>query len=317
MSNYDLSDLNPPKPDFLKEILSGLTASPKYICPKYFYDAEGSRLFDAITELPEYYIARSELEILTTHKESIASAIGQNTLLIEYGSGSSRKIRTLLEAIRPSIYMPIDISKEHLEQSAKIIAKDYPWLAIKAVCADYTTAFELPSLPESNTKRVVFFPGSTLGNHDPSEALGFLERIHKMVGQGGGLLVGIDRQKPAHLFRAAYNDAQGVTAAFNLNALSHINCITGANFSLNQFKHEAIYNDDEDRVEMRLHSLQDQSIELQGQAVHFRKDERINTEHSNKYKTETFLEMVTGAGFECAQHWTDSKGYFSVFYLTT
>lgn len=315
MKNYDLYDLNPPKPYTLKEILDGLVASPKHIHPKYFYDAKGSKLFDAITELPEYYLTRTELSILTDHKKAIADTIGRDALLIEFGSGSSTKIRALLEAVRPIAYMPIDISKAHLEQSAKVISESFPWLNIKAVCADYTLPLELPWLPEDD-KRVVFFSGSTLGNQNPDEAADFLGRIRQLVGQKGGLLVGIDKHKPASVLHAAYNDAQGVTATFNLNVLSHINRLTDADLKPELFEHEAVYNKEAGRIEMYLSSLEDHSACLQDHQIHFHKGEKINTELSYKYETETFLRMAQAAGFENAQHWTDPKGYFSVFYLT-
>lgn len=315
MGDYILYDLSMPKPDMLEEILAGFALTPKRIQSKYFYNERGSRLFEAITRLPEYYMTRVELDILDTNKEEIVRAVGNNVFFIEFGSGSSTKIRILLESIRPKAYMPIDISKDHLEASAKTIAQDYSWLNVRAACADYSQQFDLPWSPEG-IKHVAFFPGSSLGNFDPDEALAFLIRVRKLVGDTGGLLIGIDKQKSEHILHAAYNDASNTTKDFNLNMLEHINEALGADFIIDNFQHEAIYNCDESRIEMYLRSLTNQNVQIDGHQLYFHENERIATENSYKYKTSSFLDMASRAGFKNSEHWMDAKAYFSVFYLT-
>ena len=316
MSNYQLYDLKPPSLNATEEIIAGLSANPKRIHPKFFYDSYGSKLFDTITELPEYYLKRAELSILNTHRNEIAEAVGENVNLIEFGSGSSEKIRSLLELIRPQLYIPIDISKEHLDQSSRMLADTYAWLEVKALCADYNLLTSLPWLLEQN-KTVGFFPGSSIGNCTANEAISFLTRIHSMIGRGGGLLVGVDCTQSADLLHPAYNDKAGTTAAFNLNALSHINRITGASFSLDTFQHQAIYNEKAQRIEMYLRSIKAQEVGINGHIVSFQAGEMINTEHSHKWSRETFLAMVASAGFRAAHDWADDKTDFSVFYLNT
>lgn len=315
MTEYTLYDLSTPEPDMLQEVMAGFALETKRISPKYFYDERGSQLFDAITKLPEYYLTCTELDILITNKKAIADAIGPDSFLIEFGSGSSVKVRVLLESIRPTAYMPVDISKEHLENSVKAIAKEYGWLDIRATCVDYSEDFSLPWSPE-NARRIAFFPGSSLGNFSPEHALALLVRIRNMVGETGGLLIGIDKQKPEHILRAAYNDSAGVTEAFNLNMLEHINRVLDADFAKDDFKHEAIYNARAGRIEMYLRSLKKQQVRLNGHQLDFRKNERISTEHSYKYSTESFLEVAKNAGFSHARHWTDDQAWFSVFYLS-
>lgn len=315
MAGYTLYDIKAPQADMLQEVIEGFSATQKYIHPKYFYDKQGSRLFEAITQLPEYYLTRTELDILTTCQEEIADAIGQDIFLIEFGSGAFTKVRILLENLKPKAYMPIDISKEHLVAAAKIMAEDYPRLDIRAVCLDYSQDFELPWVSEG-AKRVVFFPGSSLGNFNPDEAEPFLRRVKHLVGATGGLLIGIDRKKPAHILHAAYDDASGTTSAFNLNVLEHINRALGSNFSTDNFRHKVVYNEEQVRIEMYLRSTKDQSVQIDGHLVHFQKDEQIATENSYKYHTDAFLRMAQNAGFGNARHWTDEKDYFSVFYLT-
>lgn len=315
MTEYTLYDLSTPGPGMLQEVMAGFALEAKRISPKYFYDERGSQLFDAITKLPEYYLTRTELDILITNTKAIADAIGPDSFLIEFGSGSSVKVRSLLESIRPKAYMPIDISKEHLENSMKAMSQEYSWLDIRATCMDYSEGFSLPWSPE-NAKRVVFFPGSSLGNFDPEHALALLVHIRNMVGDTGGLLIGIDKQKPEHILQAAYNDSAGATEAFNLNMLDHINRVLDADFAKDNFQHEAIYNARAGRIEMYLRSLKEQQVCLNGHQLDFRKNERISTEHSYKYNTEGFLEIAKNAGFSHARHWTDAQAWFSVFYLS-
>ena len=315
MTGVTLYDLQPSGPTMLQEIVVGLSATYKQIHPKYLYDKNGSRLFDAITEQPEYYLTKTEQGILKDYHQEISATIGKNSFLMELGSGSSMKIRILLENIKPRAYMPIDISKQHLKQSANILANDYPWLDIRATCADYAKNLKLPWCPEGS-KRVVFFSGSSLGNFSPDEAQACLSRIYELAGKNGGLLIGIDKQKSEQKLHAAYNDAGGVTAAFSLNVLQHINRSLGADFANDGFAHEAFYNNEEGRVEIYLRSLREQSVQVDEYQFQFGTDERILIEYSYKYTTDSFLAMAERAGFKSNQHWMDKDEYFSVFYLT-
>lgn len=315
MVGVTLYDLKPSGPTMLQEIVAGLSAPDKQIHPKYLYDKLGSQLFDAITEQPEYYLTKTEQGILKDYHQEIATTIGKNSFLMELGSGSSIKTRTLLESLKPQAYMPIDISKQHLEQSANALVNDYPWLDIRAICADYTKKFKLPWLPTGG-KRIVFFSGSSLGNFSPDEAQACLSHIYELAGEGGGLLIGIDRQKSEQKLHAAYNDANGVTAAFSLNVLQHINRHLGADFAADGFAHEAFYNSEEGRIEIYLRSLRAQSVQIDEHQFQFAVDERILIEYSYKYTADSFLATAGQVGFKSNQHWTDKDEYFSVFYLT-
>ncbi len=309
-----LYDLQPPKPDMLQEVVSGLSSKKKKIDPKYLYDQKGSELFDAITRQPEYYLTRTEEKILTHYADEIHSVIGEDAFLVEFGSGSSAKSRILLTSIRPCAYMPIDISKQYLQESVNGLSKDYPWLDIRATCADYSQDFELPWSPEG-VDPVIFFSGSSIGNFSPSDAIDCMKRINRLAGRGGGLLIGIDREKAEDALHAAYNDANGVTATFSLNALQHINHKLDSNFSIEGFEHEARYNSPKSRIEIYLRSLRNQQVWVGDRQFHFDRDERILLEYSHKYTPESFLEISKEAGFTDKAHWTDSNEYFSVFFL--
>jgi dimethylhistidine N-methyltransferase len=299
--------------DFSEEILAGFRAKPKLLSPKFFYDEKGSHLFTEITRQPEYYLTRTETLLLQTHAQEISEMIGDDFLLIEYGSGSSEKIRFLLESLRPSIYAPVDISRDFLADAAEALGREYPWLEVHATCVDFTNEFELPFASEK--RRVSFFPGSSIGNFDRIEALEFLARIRRLVGNDGGLLIGVDMKKDEAMLNRAYNDARGVTAAFNLNILEHLNREYDADFDLDSFAHEASYNEDLGCVQMFLISKKDQSINVAGAVIRLKAGEKIHTENSHKYTVGEVITMAEAAGFTSSRVWQDDQELFGVFYL--
>lgn len=300
--------------NFKKDVLTGLTAIPKRIAPKYFYDEEGSRLFEAICKTPEYYVTRTEEKILSDAAEQIAAHIGQNCLLIDLGSGNSKKVRLLLETVRPRAYVPLDISKEFLLSSARALAKDYPWLDVHAACADFTDGFHVPYCPP-NTRKIVFFPGSSIGNFEPEAAFMLLRRIASVVGPGGGLLIGVDLVKDPAILNAAYNDAAGYTAAFNRNLLNRINRELRANFDVSQFNHRAFFNATLQRIEMHLESTAPQFAYVDDRPVTFRAGETLHTENSYKYTADGFARLAKRAGFRWGTVWTDPDELFSVHFF--
>ena len=295
------------------EILLGLTKTPKSLSPKFFYDEKGSNLFTEITRQPEYYLTRTEVELLRSHAREISGLIGKDSLLIEYGSGSSEKVRILLESLKPSLYAPLDISKDYLWEAAEALGKDYPWLEVHATCVDFTQKFVLPF--KSEKKHVSFFPGSSIGNFERSDAAKFLARIRSLVGRSGALLVGVDLKKDVVSLNAAYNDKAGVTADFNLNILEHLNRQYEANFDLNSFAHEAKYDDIEGCIRMFLISQCDQSVCVAGHNFEFSAGERIHTENSYKYTVDELVGMAVNAGFSKSKNWLDSGKLFGLFYL--
>lgn len=307
-------DYHPTSADLRDEVLRGLSRTPKRLSPKLFYDRRGSQLFDAITELPEYYPTRTEIGLLEAHGAEMADRLGRENVLIELGSGSSLKIQTLLAALTPAVYLPVDISKEHLLASANALAERFPGLKIRAACADYSGPFRLPLEP-GWTNLAAFFPGSSIGNFDPPEARALLERVARVLGRGGRLLIGVDLRKDPAILNAAYNDAQGVTAAFNLNLLARINRELGADFDLDAFAHKAFFNAGASRIEMHLESLADQAVRIAGREIAFRRGETIHTECSYKYGIADFQSLARDAGFEAEQVWTDPQRLFSVHCL--
>jgi dimethylhistidine N-methyltransferase len=313
-SNIQFYDLHPPLADIKKEVLKGLSEQPKVIPPKFFYDEYGSQLFDKITELPEYYPTRTEITILKEHGQEMTTRLGKKCLLVELGSGSSQKIRVLLDALQPAAYMPIDISKEHLLKSSQILARDYPDLDIHATCADYSDHFHLPYNPDDKAK-AAFFPGSSIGNFEQPEAQALLQRIAEFLGADSTLLIGVDIKKEPQRLNAAYNDAAGVTAAFNLNLLTRINRELNANFELSGFEHHAFYNESLGRIEMHLVSKKPHQVKIAGQTFKFGKGETIHTECSYKYSVAQFQNLASEVGFQPEQVWTDSAELFSVHCL--
>ena len=307
-------DQTSPVVDYSQEVLAGLKASAKYILPKFFYDERGSELFTEITHQPEYYLNEAETRLLRQHAAEINSLIGDEILLIEYGSGSSTKVRILLENLRPAIYAPLDISRDYLADTAEAIAREYPWLEVHATCVDFTAEFELPF--RSDKRRISFFLGSSIGNLEPQEAGEFLRRVRRLVGDDGAVVLGVDLKKDIEILNAAYNDAAGVTRLFNLNILQHLNGVYGANFELEKFEHQAHYNSEKGCIQMFLNSKVDQTVEVGVESVAFKAGEQIHTENSYKYTITEIEVMTKAAGFNGARIWTDEAALFGIFFLT-
>lgn len=302
-------------PELRAEVLRGLRASPKTLPPKLFYDAAGAALFERICALPEYYLTRAELEILRARTPEIAALAGHGCALVEYGSGAGVKVRLLLDAFdAPTAYVPIDISAEQLARVSAEIAVDHPEVAVWPLLADYTRPLQLPPLPDAS-RRIAFFPGSTIGNFHPTEAAAFLRRIRRAVGAAGALVLGVDRVKSPAVLNAAYDDSQGVTAAFNLNMLARLDRELGADFRLDRFAHRAFYNVKAARVEMHLVSLVSQVVRVGGIDVPFDEGETIWTESSYKYDATRLAELAGAAGFRVVERWTDARALFWVAYL--
>lgn len=314
----DVHDYAPKQDDFCEQVTAGLGRERKELPCKFFYDERGSKLFDAICALDEYYPTRTEERLLRDNGDKIAALMGKRAELIEFGCGSLKKVRTLLEAMdEPARFVPIDISKEHLVSAAEDLAKDFPDIAITPVCADFSEPIPLPNGSDDEVgKTVGFFPGSTIGNFSRPEAVEFLKSIAEIVGEGGDLVIGVDLKKDPEVLNAAYNDAEGVTAEFNLNLLHRINRELGANFDLASFEHEAYYAADEGRVEMHLKSTRDQEVAVAGDTYRFEAGETIHTENSYKYGLEEFKDHAAQAGFNAIDSWVDEERLFSVHYLT-
>jgi len=312
-----LYDFSLPSSNLFEEVTTGLSQPQKTLPSKLFYDEKGSKLYDEITQLEEYYPTRAEISIIKTKGKEIAAHLGSHCELVEFGSGSSTKTRTLLDhMIKPVSYVPIDISREHLIRSASAIAHAYPSIQVSAVCADFTKPFDLPASPKEVKHLSVYHPGSTIGNYSKAEATQHLQKITRMCKSGSSLILSVDLKKNKETLERAYNDKRGVTAQFNINILTHINRELQANFSLENFKHVAFYNEEKGRIEMHLESLQDQSVTLQNVTIHFREGETIHTESSYKYTLEEVYSLANAAGMAVHQHWTDEKGYFSVNFLS-
>lgn len=299
--------------EFLREVIEGLKEPQKRLPCKYFYDRRGSQLFDQICLLDEYYLTRTELEIMHSFAPDMADQIGSGAMLIEFGSGSSVKTRWLLDhLVDPVAYIPVDVSQQHLQESAENLCGAYPHIEILPVCADFTVPFDLPVPNVEPEHKIVYFPGSTIGNFEPTEVGWLLRRIVALCGKGGELLIGIDLKKEATTIEAAYNDGEGVTAEFNFNLLRRINRELGADFQLTQFRHQAVYNDFDSRIEMHLVSQQDQVVSIDEQEFEFSAGETICTEYSHKYSISEFETLAARSGLTLRQHWTDSRRRFAV-----
>jgi dimethylhistidine N-methyltransferase len=310
-----LLDFKPAPGDVRAEVVAGLTRAEKSLPCKLFYDQRGSQLFDAICDLPEYYPTRTELRIMRDNMTDVVAAMGPRPLLVEYGSGSSLKTRELLEHLPHAAgYVPIDISCEHLMDAATDLATRFPFLPIRPVCADYTKPFHLPAFDDEAPAGVTaYFPGSTIGNFEPDDALAFLRSVRDTCGTGSGLLIGVDLKKDPARLHAAYNDADGVTAAFNLNALRRINADLGSDFDESAFAHYACYQPRLGRMEMHLVSRRRQIVHLGGGVhVHFDEGESIHTESCHKYTLDSFAALAARAGYRREAVWTDAKSDFSV-----
>jgi dimethylhistidine N-methyltransferase len=315
-SSFTLYDLHPPLDDFRAEVLQGLSQPQKAIPPKFLYDKRGAELFDAICTLDEYYLTRTEMAILQTHAREIADLIG-NSVLIEFGSGSSQKVRILLDAMPLlPIYVALDISKQHLQESCLTLVEMYPELEAIAICTDYTQPLALPEIESlQNKSRVGFFPGSSIGNLEPDQVVQFLKNTALLLGSNGSLMVGIDLKKSKDILEPAYDDAQGISAAFALNLLDRINRELGADFDLDCFRYQAFYNP-VGRIEMSLVSLKDQTVHFDDVTIQFHSGETLRTEHSYKYSSIEFERLAVLAGFCSKVVWTDPQQLFSLHYLS-
>jgi len=296
---------------FLDDVIAGLSLPQKALPPKYFYDATGSRLFEKICRLPEYYLTRAELSLTRANLSSIARFAGRGCELLEYGSGESLKTRLLIRALRPKAYLPVDISETALASAAARLRRQFPWLRIVPIVGDFSRPLDLPP---ARGPRTAYFPGSTIGNLTPEEAHGFLAHARA---QAGRMLVGTDLRKDANLLHAAYNDSRGVTAAFNLNLLARINRELGGDFDLRRFSHYAFYNAGRGRIEMHLISLERQVVKISRDRFRFERGESIHTENSYKYSPAEFRALAANAGFRQARVWTDRKGLFALHALQT
>jgi dimethylhistidine N-methyltransferase len=301
--------------EFAADVIAGLSATPKRLPPKYFYDNTGSALFERITGLPEYYLTRCEIGILKEHAREIAALFPPRAALVEFGSGSSVKTRIVLaQADSLAAYVPVDISAEYLRQQTDGLRREHPDLPMLPVAADFSRPFELPERAKS-LARVGFFPGSTIGNFEPHEAATFMRHAGRMLGPGSTFIVGVDLVKDPQVLQKAYNDSQGVTAQFNLNLLARINRELGGKIQLDAFEHHAFFNRERSRIEMHLASLRRQRVRLLGECFDFRAGETIHTENSYKYSLKSFGAMARGAGWAPVAVWTDPDGYFSVHAL--
>lgn len=313
---FEYHDLKPAAASFLKDVTAGLSARQKFLPPKYFYDERGSRLFDAICDLPEYYPTRTELAMLETGASEIAARIGPGATIVEYGSGSGLKTAVLLRAVQPLAYVGIDISGEQLRESISNLSTVFPEVRMIALCADYTHPLPLATLEYIHAKRrVVYFPGSTIGNFTVPEALAFLRNARDVAGPQGAMLVGVDLRKDSATLHAAYNDAAGVTASFNLNLLQRINRELAADIDIESFSHRAHYDEKVGRIEMHLVSSREQTVTIDGRSFNFSAGESIHTESSYKYSVGDFQSVARDAGFVAQHYWVDSNRLFSIHYL--
>lgn len=315
MSNrFKFFDQNPPLPNRVAEIKQGLSQAAKAIPPKYFYDERGSQLFEQITQLPEYYLTRTEIGILQERGQELAEIIGKSCCLIEYGSGSSTKVRLLIDELEPQYYVPVDISKAHLETSATDIYDDFNGLNVFPLCADFTKPFDLPNLIDG-APRCGFFPGSSIGNFEREDAVRFVANLRPQLGAGGYCVIGFDSRKSKQTLESAYNDAAGVTAAFNLNVLRHLNLVVGTDFDVGKFQHQAAYDEENGRIEMHLVSESRQTVSLEDSTFHFAKGEPLHTENSYKYSLDEIRELAKLAGMSFVEHWEDKQARFFVVLL--
>lgn len=308
-------DFKPKIADFKKEVIEGLSSSPKKIPPKFFYDQKGSELFEKITTTPEYYVTNSEEEILRSYSSEISEEIGKHAYMIEYGSGKSNKTRTLISSLyNPAAYALIDISSEALKASAEHLSTEFPDLRVISICADYLTLEDIPKNVESSRKVIVFF-GSTLGNFEKEDAIEFLRNCARGLENEDGMLIGVDFKKSPEVLNMAYNDAEGYTARFNLNLLRRIRRELDSDIEPDNFAHVAYYNEGLGRIEMHLESLVEQDVRVDEHSFHFRKGETIHTENSYKFSREQLEEMALKTGLKTVRMWTDSNRYFGLFFF--
>jgi dimethylhistidine N-methyltransferase len=309
-------DLAPAAGDFRSDVINGLSQKPATLPCKYFYDERGSELFSRICELPEYYITRTELRILTDNAREIAATVGPGIGLVGFGTGAGTKTRLLLEQLQePVAYVPVDISKEQLLNSCAAFSRQFPSLEVLPVCADYLQPLVLPEPVRPPERVIVYFPGSTIGNFEPDLAGEFLKRLRNVAGNGGGLLIGVDLKKDKHIIERAYNDSAGVTAAFNLNLLVRANRELGADFDISQWRHQAVYNPNDGRIEMYLISQRSQAVRIRDEPFQFAEGEKITTEFSYKYSRDELVALAKAAKFEFQRVWTDDAQLFGLFFF--
>ncbi|MCG7997011.1 MAG: L-histidine N(alpha)-methyltransferase [Candidatus Thiodiazotropha taylori] len=316
MQNVTFHDHKQPALSFLDAVVEGLSQENKSIPPKFFYDERGSELFERICEQPEYYPPSVERKMLSELSTEIASLTGQNRLLIEPGVGSGSKVRLLLDDLKPSAFVPMDISFDYLKTVAKQLAAEYPWLPVHAACVDYSHSLPLPD-EAPDCPRLVFFPGSSLGNFDRTEAEAFLKMVREIMGEEGMLLIGLDTKKSECVLNAAYNDAAGVTAEFNKNLLHRMRDELDIEVDPRSFDHHAFYNAAAGRIEMHLVSKRDQLLRLNGCCFELEQGESVHTENSYKYEPEEFLELASKAGMVEVRHWLAEEGLFGIYLLET
>ena len=322
INEIQFTDNKPQLASFAEEVINGLHKSPRCIPPKFFYDQRGSHIFDDICETDEYYVTRTETELLKKYNAEIAELTGTDCLLVEPGSGSSQKVRHLLDEVKPQTYLPMDISRDYLANVAQELADEYTWLDVHAACIDYTAPIDLSFVENSSdqpavesVRKIAFFPGSSIGNFEKTQAIEFLNNMATMLGENGGLLIGVDLKKDSSTLHAAYNDTDGATAEFNLNLLTRINRELGANFNTADFSHHAFYNERKGRIEMHLVSDRPQSVFIDSEHFRFEKGETIHTENSYKYHIEEFQELAANAGLKPLRVWTDENNLFSLHFL--
>lgn len=304
--------------EFLSDVMAGLEQSPPMIPPKYFYDDTGSKLFDRICELPEYYPTRTELQILEQHAPAIGERLGSRVVLVEPGSGSSAKVSLLLRSLQdPVAYVPVEISGEHMLHSLTPLRQQFPAIQIIPVCADFTAGFTIPAAGEPANRHAIFFPGSTIGNFPPEQAAALLRQFRNLMGEGGAVVLGVDLRKDPGVLEAAYNDAAGVTAAFNRNLLARMKRELGAELDTDGFTHRAVWNDTSSRIEMHLVSRRPQQIRVGGNTFSFDTDDFIITEFSYKYSQEGIAALAAEAGMRVGATWMDENEWFSIQYLET
>ncbi len=314
-SNLHIHDEIPPADDFLQEVVIGLSGVPKRIPPRFLWDKRGMELFKRICETEEYYIFRTEKTILHTYRDEIALSIGSNATIIELGSGDCEKIRYIIDKIKPRAYVAFDISFDDLVQNTTNLATEFPWLDVHAVWGDYTKQLNLDFGPE-DSRRVVYFGGSTIGNFEPDEAVDFLHSVRKQLRRGGALLVGVDLKKDSDVLHRAFNDSKGVTASFNLNLLDRLERELGAQLDRDGFEHHAFFNQRRGRLEAHIRSLKDQEISLAAQVFPIKKGEIIHTENSYKYSVSEFRSLASRAGYRPSTVWQDRDKLFSLHFLT-
>jgi dimethylhistidine N-methyltransferase len=314
MENVTFHDHKPDTLSLYEAVVQGLSKQQKSIPAKFFYDKRGSELFDQICQQPEYYLPTVERRMLEQYALEIAELTGQGRVLIEPGAGSASKVRLLLDALQPSAFVPMDISFEYLKSSATALAEEYPWLSIRAACVDFTHSLPVPeSVPEG--PRLLFFPGSSLGNFSKQEASEFLKLVHATLGRDGMLLIGIDTKKHHGVLNAAYNDAAGLTAEFNLNLLYRLQNELNAELNPNNFSHKAFYNKDAGRIEMHLISKSKHTLKIEGHQFEFEEGEYLHTENSYKYFPQEFISMASLQGFQSVRVWLDEQGMFAIYLL--